>query len=225
MAEYGGGAASSAPPLNCCFAEQGGNAMRARISPAVAVLLLAAVCATGIAVAADAPADSVDAWTATCREAVAKLGKSLKAELVSAMKDGGPVQALQVCNLQAIPITAKVSAETGIQVCRTSLRVRNPKNMPDVWETQTLEAFTARKADGVAGVDLEAWTIATDSDGHRTFRYMKAIPTVGLCLKCHGSELAPEVSAAVTELYPADLAVGYASGDVRGAFTVHLPLD
>jgi hypothetical protein len=199
--------------------------MRVRISPAVGVLLLAAAGVTGAVFAADAPADSVDAWTATCRTAVGKLGQSLKTELVAAMKDGGPVQALQVCNLQAIPITKQVSAETGIQVCRTSLRVRNPKNVPDVWETQTLEAFAARKADGVANADLEAWVITADADGQRTFRYMKAIPTVGLCLKCHGSELAPEVSAAVSELYPSDLAVGYASGDVRGAFTVHLPLD
>ena len=62
-----------------------------------------------------------------------------------------------------------------------------------------------------------------EEGGQRTFRYMKAIPTASMCLKCHGAELAPEVSGALAELYPDDEAVGYSSGELRGAFSVVWP--
>lgn len=54
---------------------------------------------------------------------------------------------------------------------------------------------------------------------------MKAIPTAGLCLQCHGTAINPEVSAKLNELYPHDKAVGYREGDIRGAFLVTSKLD
>ena len=55
---------------------------------------------------------------------------------------------------------------------------------------------------------------------------MKALPTQGLCLNCHGSEdkMAPEVKARLSELYPNDKATGYSEGQIRGALTVKRPL-
>jgi hypothetical protein len=53
---------------------------------------------------------------------------------------------------------------------------------------------------------------------------MKAIGTTSPCLNCHGSALKPEVAAKVKELYPEDQAVGFASGQLRGAFTLSRPL-
>ena len=64
----------------------------------------------------------------------------------------------------------------------------------------------------------------TGADGNRTFRYLKAIPTGPLCLKCHGSDLAPDLAAKLAELYPEDKAHGFAVGDLRGAFSVKLDL-
>ncbi|MDA8259608.1 MAG: DUF3365 domain-containing protein [Betaproteobacteria bacterium] len=58
--------------------------------------------------------------------------------------------------------------------------------------------------------------------GKRTLRYMKALPTQGLCLNCHGGpdKITGEIKARLTELYPADKAVGYSEGQIRGALTV-----
>jgi len=55
---------------------------------------------------------------------------------------------------------------------------------------------------------------------------MKALPTQGLCLNCHGGpdKIAGEVKAKLAELYPADKAVGYSEGQIRGALTVKRPL-
>jgi hypothetical protein len=49
---------------------------------------------------------------------------------------------------------------------------------------------------------------------------MKAIPTGGLCLQCHGKALAPPVAEKLAELYPGDKATGYEQGDLRGAFVI-----
>ena len=54
----------------------------------------------------------------------------------------------------------------------------------------------------------------------KEFRFMKAIPPGAVCLKCHGTDLSPEVTAKMTELYPQDKATGYKEGDLRGAFVV-----
>jgi hypothetical protein len=65
-----------------------------------------------------------------------------------------------------------------------------------------------------------AWSEVAAIDGKQQFRFMKAIPTGALCLQCHGSNMSPEVSARLAELYPGDKATGYTEGDIRGAFVV-----
>lgn len=49
---------------------------------------------------------------------------------------------------------------------------------------------------------------------------MKAIPTGGVCIACHGAELDPAIAQKINELYPDDQATGYKPGDIRGAFTI-----
>ncbi|MBK7927605.1 MAG: DUF3365 domain-containing protein [Bryobacterales bacterium] len=47
-----------------------------------------------------------------------------------------------------------------------------------------------------------------------------------VCLSCHGpaGSIPPEVKKILTERYPHDTATGYASGEVRGAIAVKVPL-
>ena len=54
---------------------------------------------------------------------------------------------------------------------------------------------------------------------------MKAIPTGGLCLQCHGTAIAPPVAEKLAELYPGDKATGFEQGDLRGAFVITRQLD
>ncbi|HEY5775383.1 MAG TPA: DUF3365 domain-containing protein, partial [Xanthomonadales bacterium] len=74
-----------------------------------------------------------------------------------------------------------------------------------------------QKAAGIA-VDSLVWSETANVDGEQEFRFMKAIPTGGICLACHGAALSPEVSRVLDSLYPADRATGYDEGDIRGAF-------
>ena len=59
-----------------------------------------------------------------------------------------------------------------------------------------------------------------ESDGKKQLRYMKAVPTEGACLACHGTQLSEDVRAGLKEMYPDDRATGYNIGEVRGAIVV-----
>lgn len=149
------------------------------------------------------------------KEAVQALGSTLKNELESAIKSGGPVNALQVCNVRAPVIAEEISWEQDVLVSRTSLKYRNPGNAPNEWQIRVLEDFEASKA---AGADPA--TLVYSGIVNNEYRFMKAIPTAGLCLTCHGAEISPEVTAELTRLYPQDKATGFKEGDLRGAFVV-----
>ncbi len=159
-----------------------------------------------------------------CRVATKQLGGALKSALQEAMREQGPLGAVHVCYDEAQFIADQICAEQGLTVGRTSHKVRNRANAPDAWEKAGLEAFATRIAAGEKPKDLEMWATVADPDGSRTFRYLKAIPTAPMCLKCHGGELATDLAAKLTELYPADQAKGFAMGEMRGAFTVKMDL-
>lgn len=122
-------------------------------------------------------------------------------------------------------ISADISKKHGWDVGRTSLRVRNPANVPDAWEEKVLRDFEKRKAAGEDPARLEYAEIVNQS-GKSTFRYMKAIviPAGAPCLACHGRELDASVAGKLRERYPNDRATGFREGDLRGAFSVSQPL-
>lgn len=167
--------------------------------------------------------DNVEGRAEESRSAVKEFAAGLQTELKSALKEGGPVRAISVCNVKAGEIAGEVSERRGWRIGRTSLKVRNPDNEPDDWERGVLEEFERRLAGGEPVEALERAEVVAQGD-RRLFRYMKAISTKPLCLTCHGSDIDPAVEARLGELYPSDRARGFEVGDIRGAFTVTQPL-
>jgi hypothetical protein len=151
----------------------------------------------------------------------------LKGELEAAMKEGGPIKAIEVCNRVAPGIAQEMSSKHGMNVARTSLKTRNPDNAPDAWESAVLKKFEERKAAGESP-DTLVFAEVVDNGGKKEFRFMKAIimpPADKMpCLKCHGTDIDPAVAAKLDALYPKDMARGYKAGDVRGAFTLRQPM-
>ena len=163
-------------------------------------------------------------YAAEARAITKSFAMSLKAELIGAMKSGGPVKAMGVCNMKAQDITADASEKSNWRVARTSLKLRNPANEPDSWEIKVLEEFEKKRAAGADPKTLEHFEVTTYED-KKSFRYMKAIPTGGPCISCHGgNNVKPEVEALIKDLYPDDKARGFQKGDLRGAFTLVKPL-
>jgi hypothetical protein len=167
---------------------------------------LAAPCAT---------AQDDDTRAVRSRQIVTTFQQELGARLTAALAAGGPVEAIAVCNLEAPQISARLSAESEARVSRTALKVRNPANTADAAARGVLETFRAELAADATKIP-ERFEAAADG----TARYMRAIVMQPLCLVCHGAAVAPEVQAAVSRLYPADEATGFAVGDLRGAFVV-----
>ena len=157
------------------------------------------------------------------RLAVKEFMATLKGHLQAAVKKDGPVHAIQICSEEAPRIASRISRERGWEVGRTSLRLRNPANLPEAWELTVLRTFAEEHAAGIEAEKLEYCEMAT-LDGKQRLRYMKAIPTQEVCLLCHGQQLADDVEQQLAKDYPHDRGRGFVLGELRGAFTIEMPL-
>lgn len=178
-------------------------------------LALATLMTTQGAVAADEP------WMADARAVATAVPPKLLQVLTDTIAKSSAADAVTVCQDTAPKMAKAASEQSGWQVRRVSLRNRNPKAVPDAWERETLEDFDRRAAAGEAPASLERATVQI-VDGKPLQRYMRALPTQGLCLSCHGpsDQLAPGVADRLNALYPDDRAVGYSLGQIRGAMTL-----
>ncbi len=149
-------------------------------------------------------------------------------------------------------IASDFSRQTGYLVRRVTTRTRNSRNIPDDWELEQLKKFEKMAADGdprtqfnitkpdgsiLPTKEYEAFDVVSEGKGKDKeiyFRYMRSITMPGMpneppflpCLKCHGTidQLGAGVAEAVAAEYPHDLAMGYKKGDIRGAWTIKIPL-
>lgn len=143
----------------------------------------------------------------------------------SEIKKGGPEQAISTCRDLAPKMAAAASEETGWAIRRVSMKNRNPKAVPDAWETAVLAEFELRLAAGEPALKIEKGMLVTE-DGKPFYRYMRPLMTQKVCMECHGPEegISPNVKARLQELYPQDSATGFTEGKLRGALTIKKPL-
>jgi hypothetical protein len=179
------------------------------------LVLSALLIASLPAFASDAP------WQAEARQVAGQVPPKLLATLSAAIDKGGPDGAIAVCRDEAPRLAKAASEQSGWSVRRVSLRPRNPKAVPDEWERAGLEDFDRRAAAGESPATLEKAEVVTEG-GQKAQRYLRALPVQPLCLACHGpaASLSPAVVAQLRMLYPADQAVGYRVGEIRGAMTL-----
>ena len=156
------------------------------------------------------------------KKLVQEFGKQLKGKLQTAIKEGGAINAVSVCNEQAPVIAKQLSDQSGWDIHRTSLKPRATK--PDAWETAIMQSFEQKHADGDKFKRLFAQDVI-EVHGKPAFRYMQAIETKKVCLLCHGETIEPELSSKIAELYPNDMATAYKLGSIRGAFSIIQYLD
>ena len=149
------------------------------------------------------------------------------------------------------PIEASnISRDTGYLVRRVTNRTRNSRNTPDSWEAKQLDNFESMAKEAKPRTpfaikkpcpepctdqqylntnEFEATAFVSEEDVEY-FRYMRSITMPGLdklpCLKCHGTfdQLPVGLREAIYDKYPYDMALGYKAGDIRGAWTIKIPL-
>jgi len=160
--------------------------------------------------------ESTSALDAEAVQIVKTFAGKLKPKLKSAIQSGGFVHAIDVCSVEAPKIAETLSAETGWDIKRVSLKARNKTSAtPDTFERMVLEQFDERQANGEPASGM----MFSDVVGSE-YRFIKAQGVQGLCLNCHGDSLQPEVKKAIAERYPDDMATGYSLGQIRGAFSL-----
>ena len=152
--------------------------------------------------------------------AAGNLASTLIGHLTAAVDSAGPAGAIDFCATEALVLTAQTVADMeGVEIKRTTTRVRNPANAPDSLEAEALAWFESQIAS--TGAVPAEWV---QVEGQEALRYYRPLVTNELCVNCHGAveALAPEVAAALAERYPQDQATGYAPGDFRGLIRVRI---
>jgi hypothetical protein len=91
---------------------------------------------------------------AAAQTIIGDFSRDLKSELMSAIADGGPANAINVCNMRAPEIAAKLSHDH-IKICRVSDRARNQQNRATEEELAVLELFV--DTSGTMPTDHSAW--------------------------------------------------------------------
>ncbi len=147
----------------------------------------------------------------------------LQTALKTALQNGGPTAAVKVCAEAAPAIAADVSAETGVELRRISLRPRNPGAETQGDLRQRLTALGEAPMDVAGKPSIINWVEGKGADTtHNSMRaiIMKDEP----CAMCHGKAVAADVRAAIAERYPNDTATGYQAGEMRGAILAKIIL-
>ncbi|MDZ7806791.1 MAG: DUF3365 domain-containing protein [Gracilimonas sp.] len=144
--------------------------------------------------------------------------KVLGSNLIKAINEGGPVNALEFCKIQAHPLTDSMATELQAHIIRVTDKPRNPDNVAD---QRQLEYISSAKMNLTSGEDVKPEINIIE--GKITGYY--PIITNQLCMQCHGSEneqINEETLAKINELYPDDQATGYGVEELRGIWVVEM---
>lgn len=149
--------------------------------------------------------------TSAAEAAMDQVQKNLLSALSAKLAEGGPVAAVAACQSIAPSLTASIGAARGVDLGRTSFRLRNPQNAPRPWAAALVQAAAGKKAvaESIHYLDL----------GDRV-GILRPIPVGAPCVACHGdaASFSPELKTTLAAAYPKDEAVGFSEGDLRGFF-------
>lgn len=127
--------------------------------------------------------------------------------------EAGPANAIAICRERAPEIAAALSV-SGVEMGRTSHRLRNRENAPLHWVKPLLAAYLENpNEEGPMALYVDDKTIG----------YVEPIRTVSFCVACHGPAVDAELLGEIRSLYPEDEATGFQTGDLRGLFWLKIP--
>lgn len=144
----------------------------------------------------------------------ANLGKNLG----MALSEKGAAGAVEFCNTRAIPITDSMSIVLNAKIKRVSDKPRNENNQANADELAYIQEWKDAKLKGEVFAPK-----VTEQNGKMIGYY--PIETNAMCMQCHGEpikQVNKETLSKISKLYPADKALGYAEGEIRGIFVVEM---
>ena len=140
---------------------------------------------------------------------------SVLRELADKFAQGGADLAINSCHIDSLLMTQRLARE-GAVAGRTSDLLRNPTNTPRPWAADLVKTNAGRRSRDVEGFAVDLG----DKVG-----VLRPISERAICANCHGplDRLSPGVRAVLADRYPADKAVGFTEGEIRGWFWAEIP--
>jgi hypothetical protein len=158
-------------------------------------------------------------YRAAGEKLAAQAQASLMQQVKKALREGGPVHAIDYCHAAADSLTAAAAKQAGARISRIAQRNRNPAN--------GLETKAEKEAFAALAQLAPRYDTSLVRAGAKRVTFFKPIPlAMNTCLKCHGTpqkEVAPETLAAIAERYPEDKALNFKLGELRGAWKISFP--
>jgi hypothetical protein len=179
-------------------------------------LLLAALFPIACAEPAEAPFDPAP-WVERGVAVSSATFSVMSSRLLGRLQEGGVPAAIDYCSLVAYPLTDSLARAHNATIRRAALRYRNPENAPTDAERAVFEGFAAEMADGGQARP----TAERLDDG--SVAYYAPIVLLPQCTRCHGTigvDITEEDYALIRGRYPADSAIGFAAGDLRGIWSI-----
>jgi len=155
---------------------------------------------------------------------VEELQSKLKGRLSTTIKSKGVTEGIIVCSTEASAMTEDLSEQHGIVIKRVSHKLRNKANKLSVIDTPGISYFQMLESKGILS-DAEFFEQHVTVGNQNYAHYMSPILTKPACLMCHGETIAEPIATTLSTLYPDDQATGFKEGQLRGAFSVLIPLN
>lgn len=152
------------------------------------------------------------------KEIAMSTGKVLATQLVSAIETKGTHNALEFCNIKAIPLTDSMAIQLNTSIKRVSDKYRNPDNAANDKELQ----YITNTKQILLNNGIPKPIIFEQNN--QVIGYYP-IMTNALCLQCHGNIESDINDATITALqknYPNDKATGYSLNELRGIWVIEM---
>ena len=152
-----------------------------------------------------------DSFEADAQKLAADIKLDLVKNLSQQIEQEGVVSAIGFChdNVKAIAQGAAGKRRQKFEFGRTSHKLRNQSNRPQVWAESYLKEFQ-----GKLKSEIKQSSILFEHDGKRI--YLEPLFVEAKCLLCHGDNIGKQVSDKIKSLYPGDQARGFKLGEFRG---------
>lgn len=137
--------------------------------------------------------------------------QTLLSNVARELKNGGPVNAIDFCNLNALNLTDSLSKQYNVKISRITSQPRNQSNLASDSELNILNAM------------IKSTSKDTVVNNQGDVVYYKSIKLgMSACLKCHGAPTDMDTKALeiIQARYPRDRATNYKMGDFRGAWKI-----
>ncbi|HFX18259.1 MAG TPA: DUF3365 domain-containing protein [Flavobacteriales bacterium] len=143
--------------------------------------------------------------------------KTFKGKIqATAQRDGMPA-VVDFCHDNAIKLTDSIAKANNVVIKRTSHKLRNPQNKPDIDEEAVINEYFK---DQKEGKPMEP-VVLKDTEGY--VHFYAPIKIKAACLQCHGQpgkQIHDDIYQLIKQKYPNDQAVEFKEGDLRGIWDI-----